>query len=711
MNINDLIERVSKFDNSLAKDLSEYVRGREYGLVFEASKPEFVRLWNKPVVRGDLVNVLPPRGVMEDTKNDDDPSNITYRFVKKDGNKAVLCDIKTRNEIEANLDDLVSIARFDQPIYCGLKEIDRVERGANRPYNVVINGENFHALQTLAYAYAGKVDCIYIDPPYNTGAKDWKYNNNYVCSDDVYRHSKWLTFMEDRLKVAKRLLNPRESVLIVTIDEKEYLRLGMLLEQIFPNAKIQMITSMTNKKGQPRDGIFSRCEEYIYYVFIGNGKISRTTENMLFAGTIENGQVKKKMPTIWNSLLRRGTGAAREDSPTLFYPIFVNENTKTIIRVGEPLPLEVDRNTVVAEEGEFVTWPMHKDGTEGRWQMKPDTLRKYLKDGTAKLGQKDKKSGMWSIVYLKRKQLQQVASGEIVCEGRDEHGALILHYPDEHNEDSAALLQEPRSLWVKESHDASVYGSTLIKGIVPANNFTFPKSLYAVEDTLRFIVKEKKDALIVDFFAGSGTTLHAVNLLNAEDGGNRRCICVTNNEVSVDEQKKFTKKMLRQGDEEWEKYGIANYVTWPRTKCSINGVNTSGAPLTGEYFSSGALFSDGFDANAVFFELTYLEPSLVSANLAYNEIAPILWLRSGCYGNILSYNGSYVIGEKYAILFDYSFINQFIDEVKNNKNISHAFIVTDIKNRYRNLCAELPGRDVVQLYESYLRSFEINTEV
>ena len=104
--------------------------------------------------------------------------------------------MSTGEEAEASSDDLVAVARFDQPIYCGLTETGHVERGGkDDPYQVVINGENFHALESLLYCYEKKVDCIYIDPPYNTGAKDWKYNNNYVSGDDAYRHSKWLTFM------------------------------------------------------------------------------------------------------------------------------------------------------------------------------------------------------------------------------------------------------------------------------------------------------------------------------------------------------------------------------------------------------------------------------------------------------------------------------------------------------------------------------------
>lgn len=213
MRLEDLMERAAQYDENLARDIKDYVHGRKYGLVYEASKPEFVRMWKKPVVRGDIVNILPPRGVMEDTKNEDDPSEIVYKVIAISEGVATLRNEKTGETVTASVDDIVALARFDKPIYAGLKEIGRVERGGDKPYHVVINGENYHALQTLVYAYQGQVDCIYIDPPYNTGATDWKYNNNYVGKDDKYRHSKWLTFMEDRLRLAKKLLNPKDSVL------------------------------------------------------------------------------------------------------------------------------------------------------------------------------------------------------------------------------------------------------------------------------------------------------------------------------------------------------------------------------------------------------------------------------------------------------------------------------------------------------------------
>ena len=160
----------------------------------------------------------------------------------KDGMAACVHKVTEEQEI-IPVSDLVCVAQFGEPIYPYLKPLDSV---CNAPdsdlWHTLIEADNYHALQLLEYLYAGKVDCIYIDPPYNTGAKDWKYNNDYVDGSDAYRHSKWLSMMEKRLELAKKLLNPDDSVLIVTIDEKEYLHLGCLLEEMFPEANMQMIS-------------------------------------------------------------------------------------------------------------------------------------------------------------------------------------------------------------------------------------------------------------------------------------------------------------------------------------------------------------------------------------------------------------------------------------------------------------------------------------
>ena len=157
---------------------------------------------------------------------------------------------------------------------------DRCNSDEDDFWHALIEADNYHALQLLEYLYAGKVDCIYIDPPYNTGAKDWKYNNDYVDSNDVYRHSKWLSMMERRLKLAKKLLNMSDSVLIVTIDEKEYLHLGCLLEELFPEAQMQMITSVISRNGTSRENEFSRVEEYVFILRFGKMGVCRTNDNM-----------------------------------------------------------------------------------------------------------------------------------------------------------------------------------------------------------------------------------------------------------------------------------------------------------------------------------------------------------------------------------------------------------------------------------------------
>ncbi|MGH9894494.1 MAG: DNA methyltransferase, partial [bacterium] len=207
---------------------------RAFGLVFESHLPERVRLPGHPVRIGMKVAyrdkpASPAFEVLAITGE-----IVTLRKVRNpDGSFLSAGQVAEVADETSQLDSLVVIADFGEPVFPGLRHLGSVERGGNKPAHVVIKGENHHVLEALQFTHAGKVDCIYIDPPYNTGARDWKYDNNYVDETDDYRHSKWLAFMERRLLLAKELLNPENSVLIVTIDEKEYLRLGLLLEQVF----------------------------------------------------------------------------------------------------------------------------------------------------------------------------------------------------------------------------------------------------------------------------------------------------------------------------------------------------------------------------------------------------------------------------------------------------------------------------------------------
>ncbi len=286
--LSNLLRQVEAQDPQLAADLKremEALSGRRaFGLNFERHIPETVELPGRPVRRGDKIRFLPERG--------EKPCGVDRRLWRVDrirrtsqGRVADLVrhhDKETKHQVASRaVDDLVVVAEFRDPIYPGLVSTGKVELGSDKPFHTVINAENFHALQALLYTHEGKVDAIYLDPPYNTGARDWKYNNDFVDTDDAYRHSKWLAMMERRLRLAKRLLNPEGSALIVAIDEREVHRLALMLKQVFEDAEIQMVTSVISAKGVVRPGKFSRVEEHLFVVTSGGLGTTPWMRNML----------------------------------------------------------------------------------------------------------------------------------------------------------------------------------------------------------------------------------------------------------------------------------------------------------------------------------------------------------------------------------------------------------------------------------------------
>lgn len=200
--------------------------------------------------------------------------------------------------------------------------------------------------------------------------------------------------------------------------------------------------------------------------------------------------------------------------------------------------------------------------------------------------------------------------------------------------------------------------------------------------------------------------------LNHQDGGRRRCICVTNNEVSDAEEKKLTKRGYRHGDLEWEQLGICEYITKPRIEAAITGRTPEGEPIKGDYkFTDEFPMADGFEENAVFFDLTYQNPDAVELGVAFEEVAPLLWLRAGARGSMIKHEEQgYAIADAYAVLFDYSYVRDFVPAVLSTPNISCAFIVTDDSSRFASVKKELGSMECVRLYESYLRSFRIAAE-
>lgn len=705
--IQDMIERASRLgDDVLASEIRAFAASRQFGLVFEHNRPERMRLYGKAVSAGDVVQVLPERG-----KKEGAASKLLWRVDAICGSTASLTAYRTNSYNEndeeprqANVDDLVAVAEYDQPIYAGLRETGRVERGGDKPYQVVINGENYHALESLLFCYAGKVDCIYIDPPYNSGAKDWKYNNDYVDGSDEYRHSKWLAMMERRLKLAKKLLNPASSVLIVAIDEKEYLRLGLLLEQLFPSCGSEMITTVISAKGVARAGQFSRVEEYLFFVRIGEAEIGLGADNML--DNTRNSKEKLGKDVDWLGMRRREPSAVRGARKDQFYPVFVDSETGFIKSIGDSIADNVERNSVPCPEGCDAVWPLRKNGTEGIWGITPSTARRDLSKGYIRSSVTQRK-GMRNITikYLPEGTVNAIESGSIRIVGRNEDGSVICSYRVE-----KGVI--PKRVWNKKSHNAETHGSLLIGALLPERKFSYPKSLYAVEDALSFVIRNNPNALVLDFFSGSGTTAHAVMRLNHQDGGHRYCVCVTNNEVSEVEEKELTKQGYRHGDPEWEHFGICEYITKPRIRAAITGRTPDGDPIKGDYkFTDEFPMADGFEENAVFFDLTYQNPDAVELGAAFEEVAPLLWLRAGARGRMIGHEErGFAVADTYAVLFDYSCVREFVGSVRSKPALSCVFIVTDDAGRFASVKAELGGLECVRLYESYLRSFKIAAE-
>ena len=313
-----------------------------------------------------------------------------------------------------------------------------------------------------------------------------------------------------------------------------------------------------------------------------------------------------------------------------------------------------------------------------------------------------------AISYLKSGEQNKVNNGLFPIVGYNEDGSIVV------SDDNYVPSFVPSTQWRIASHDASRNGTNLLISILNSKRFTFPKSLYAVEDTLRFVLSNKPNALIVDFFAGSGTTLHAVNLLNAEDGGHRRCILVTNNEVSDAEAKEMTAKGLKPGDEEWEKLGIARYVTWPRTVCSIEGHDVNGNPLKGNYLGSDLPMADGFKANAAFFKLGFLDKTKVSLGMQFKEMLPTLWMKAGAIGKCPTIEASVpdmlILPEnKFAVLVDEKAYMEFAAKLEEHPEIETVYIITDSESGYRDMIAGLNVKASYQLYRDYLDNFRINS--
>lgn len=677
--IHDLIAQIGdpRLRERLAAEWASASKEKKFGLVFEDHLPELLPLHSARPCKGDLVcrrsgalkDVWQVQQITDGLATCIRPSSETH---PSEPNRL------SAETVEFAVNDLMVVREFGEPIFPALVPVDAVANGqSDSPWHTLIEADNYHALQLLDYLYAGQVDCIYIDPPYNTGARDWKYNNDYVDGNDGWRHSKWLAFMEKRLQLAKQLLKQDTGVLIVTIDEHEVHHLGMLLERLFPEATRQMATIVINQKGVSQ-GRLARTEEYALFVFMPKAFLKTHHDDLL---SPDRSDQKRFQVPRWEWLLRGGSNSRRVDRPLLFYPIFIDPIRKAITGVGEPLPLENDPDLDSFPEG-TVAWPIRTDGSYGNWQVGPSSFKELIDAGFARLGGYDKKRRTWTVQYLNRGTRARIDNGEIVIVGRDKQtNAVQIEYAS-----SDSRLRNIKTVWHRGIHDSGIYGSSLLKSILgESSKFTFPKSLYSTRDAIAAVVRDRPNALIVDFFAGSGTTLNAVNLINATDGGQRRCILVTNNEVSAEESAALSARGLQPGDVEWEAQGICRSVTWPRNKYTILGKRNDGSKLTGEYLTGKTVEREKARS---FIQIGFIDPAQLDTQPKKKQVVALI---DGLPQTLVKDSCPFIVSEdhKASVLFDPTAAGDWLRTLDGQEHITNFYIVTPVKRVFDQLKAEV----------------------
>lgn len=749
--LDDLISQIPDIAlrTRLQKAIAELRKRQQFGLVFEEHIPETTALVGSPLHVGASV-----------MHRQESSSDAIYRVVNLVGKGKAVIAAADGVEETVPVRDLLVVKRFGEPMYAALRPIERVTRAADdRPYHAVINAENFHALQLFTYLYENSVDCIYIDPPYNTGGTpDWKYNNRFVDENDVWRHSKWLAMMERRLKLAKRLLKP-DGVLIVMIDEHELHHLGMLLERegLFPEYARYVVSIVINARGSTgRAGNFGSIEEQALFVvpnvgydlvqpreafipnFQASGEADTAVERLLaktaqaFPDLLDQLRAKgvpltdedldewQEISTLtlfeeehpdleieelldteeipdednpavyWRGAVRTGQGTSfRTQRKNQFYPLYIDPAKPEHIKVGEPLLSRDEEGNLVPPSWENVDgltpiWPVDEEGAERVWCYEPGRMRDEIAKGNIRIGRFNPKRKTYAVNVRRVRRTKQ-------------------------------RFRE-RTIWWEKSYDAGSNGTNVLKKLLGSSGlFPFPKSIYAVRDVLATVVGSRPNALIVDFFAGSGTTLHSTALLNAIDGGQRRCVLVTNNEVDQKTAAALAKAGRRRGDPKFESQGIFERVTVPRVKAALTGKTADGSEIPGNYkWADKRPYSLGFEENVEVFEMHYLDPDDVELGEQFRAIHPLLWLAAGGVGGreetIPSQDFFIAEASPYAVLFKPARLRRFLAALEKRVDVSHVWVVTDSEEAYAEVCEALPEHvdRTSRLYHDYLRTFRVN---
>lgn len=666
-----LLARVESHDPATAKDLREHIdalmRRRSFGLNFERHMPEFVALNGRQIAVGDKVRFKPARGEAE---ADSEATWVVTTLAGSQGaERAELLNPRTKERSSRPLADLTYVADFRDPIYPGLVSTGKVEHSEGDPYHTIINAENFHAMKAMLFAYRARFDVIYIDPPYNTGGKaSWLYNDDYIDGEDHFKHSKWLAFMERRLKLARRLLSD-SGVIFVSIDDAEQHRLRMLLDQVFGESNfvdtlaVEMTTTSGPKTVNAQQGTIVKNVEFVH-IYRKSASFDRVKHTPLFDGV-------EQFDTHYTRWIQEDGTLGQLIERMMSDASIRAEIEKTGLLVGGKFSVKrIDQLLAVS-----------------------DAAREFIQANLDRIARVDRPP-----VSAKDQAPPVDSCVEFQASGRT---YLLTTLP------SGTLQQVmPLSLNYRLSDDYKPrYGRTVIRGdlwkgfhqdmgnVAKEGGVAFSngkKPVRLIKQLIRW-ANNSPDALVLDFFGGSGTTAHAVMMMNVEDNGRRRAVLVTNNELNEQTATRLRRQGIRPGDTEWESQGVCEAVTKPRL---TNAAESAACP-----------------ANIEFFELTYENPALVELDLAFERIAPLLWIQAGAEGRrIDSRTNSFDITETYAVLFNIDASREFLAASLKASWIRVAFIVTDDEAQYQAVASQLPeGIDSVRLYESYLRTFAIDT--
>lgn len=516
--------------------------------------------------------------------------------------------------------------------------------------NFLLQGDNLHSLYLLEKTHKRKIDVIYIDPPYNTGNNDFIYNDHYIEKNDEFIHSKWLSFMSKRLHIARELLSDA-GVLVISIGSQEVANLHLLCNEIFPDKVITTVTVQTSG-GKPSNG-FTVLNEYLIYVTPNEFK----PRAMNFVGGISRSPFEGLTLSTYTKVNR----------PNQVYPIFIDRHSNSIIGVGKSLADRIKDKEYIGEKSNFeydytegpasceCVWPVSSKGLECVWRLIPERLMADWKKGYIKVSKNKSKANQnkYSIQYLPKGVIEKIESGKLLVEGKESNGhTLILG----NNQTSGSEIP---TIWSEKSFHTTK-GSSLIRHILGNDSFSYPKSLEYITEVLRGITNS--NSIILDFFAGSGTTGQSVLELNQMDGGNRRFILCTNNENN-----------------------ICDNVTYPRLKTVITGKR-----------NDGSYYSEGLPANLLYYKTDFIP--------RYPEIESVRDLTLQHTAEMIQLENMQALDRLHIAILDESEIEEIIRKASAKATV---YIASDvfISNAQLN-SLEDKGCDVVMVPDHYFE-FEL----